>query len=223
MRDFKSVCSYCNKTVPRQQIKKCANCQMVRYCSRDCQKAAWPTHKRCCSTTLRDELEKDVDAAEKNAQFTKWLNFWRETFYKWSLIAMHLSKHPHDRLSTHCFVVEVERNWDAPSSSPGKYYRMADGNVLSRDEVHQMFLEMSTPQDAVDSWKTDIRGNETVQIVIFAEGLVRMIWFSIRDIEQRRTPIAHPEARALSDYIAEEWAVMLQRIINSGDPKFLNI
>ncbi len=42
------TCSHCAEKIG---IKKCSGCSKnstVRYCSRDCQLAAWPAHKACC-------------------------------------------------------------------------------------------------------------------------------------------------------------------------------
>ena len=39
-------CSFCGKKVG---LKRCSGCSNhVRYCSRECQLAAWPTHKAAC-------------------------------------------------------------------------------------------------------------------------------------------------------------------------------
>jgi len=43
-------CAVCNKGPPEVTLKHCAKCQSssIRYCSRDCQKADWKTHKKIC-------------------------------------------------------------------------------------------------------------------------------------------------------------------------------
>ena len=39
-------CVICHKT---ENLKKCAKCSTTPYCSRDCQKADWKTHKKLCA------------------------------------------------------------------------------------------------------------------------------------------------------------------------------
>ena len=40
-------CHHCSEYKAR--MKKCSNCGSVRYCSEECQRMAWPTHKKACS------------------------------------------------------------------------------------------------------------------------------------------------------------------------------
>ena len=40
-------CAACGKHAPRS---KCARCRRVSYCGADCQRRAWPEHKRWCCT-----------------------------------------------------------------------------------------------------------------------------------------------------------------------------
>jgi hypothetical protein len=39
------ICETCGK---REEIKRCAKCKLVAYCSRDCQKSNWTKHKKIC-------------------------------------------------------------------------------------------------------------------------------------------------------------------------------
>ncbi|KAB5551435.1 hypothetical protein GE09DRAFT_172457, partial [Coniochaeta sp. 2T2.1] len=43
-----SACQTCQKSPPEVTIKKCAKCSTTPYCSRDCQKADWKSHKKTC-------------------------------------------------------------------------------------------------------------------------------------------------------------------------------
>lgn len=48
-RDGGECCDGCGADAP---TKLCANCGVARYCSRECQLAAWPTHKWTCSAAV---------------------------------------------------------------------------------------------------------------------------------------------------------------------------
>ena len=43
-----SGCEVCGRETP---VKKCAGCRGVQYCSADCQKADWKSHKGQCQNT----------------------------------------------------------------------------------------------------------------------------------------------------------------------------
>lgn len=44
-------CNTCKKSPPEvPNLKRCAKCWNTSYCSRDCQKADWKTHKKTCRT-----------------------------------------------------------------------------------------------------------------------------------------------------------------------------
>ncbi|KAI9056924.1 hypothetical protein FKP32DRAFT_1598804 [Trametes sanguinea] len=56
----KLQCSHCGKMEQhiKGKLKRCAGCTIARYCSRECQKNAWPTHKEFCrrpSTTAQSD------------------------------------------------------------------------------------------------------------------------------------------------------------------------
>ena len=56
------VCDYCNKR-SETKLRACGKCKFVFYCGADCQRKAWPTHKKECGSAL-DRL---CLALERNA------------------------------------------------------------------------------------------------------------------------------------------------------------
>lgn len=45
-------CGYCKQQPHEQQFRVCGKCQLLSYCSSECQKAAWRTHKQVCKEPL---------------------------------------------------------------------------------------------------------------------------------------------------------------------------
>ncbi len=57
---FNSQCNLPNREVERSKMLSCARCGDANYCSRECQKAAWPEHKELCN------LNADLNAKWKS-------------------------------------------------------------------------------------------------------------------------------------------------------------
>ncbi|OAX37408.1 hypothetical protein K503DRAFT_237719 [Rhizopogon vinicolor AM-OR11-026] len=114
--DFKGRCMYCNTNVGRDKVKTCGRCRLVRYCSKECQVASWKIHKLRCNPNLREKLAKDPVGYALNTALSKWINNWRGELHRWALWAMDLANSPPDQLATHCFVIEIERRMNPPSS-----------------------------------------------------------------------------------------------------------
>lgn len=70
LQDHKFTCRTCNKKYEKV-LSKCAKCKIAPYCSADCQRKDWPTHKTYCKSSattekalgLSDNDQKLVDAA----------------------------------------------------------------------------------------------------------------------------------------------------------------
>lgn len=56
-----SDCSYCGKIESNDEsFKKCGNCELYRYCSKDCQRKDWPQHKKICKLPPGQEVLRDA-------------------------------------------------------------------------------------------------------------------------------------------------------------------
>lgn len=75
-----------------------------RYCSRECQRLAWPTHKQHCEAlaAMRDLLKQPEyrQARVESAMLTKWLLTWSDVVVGCGLLGMDIIRHP-DRPRTH--------------------------------------------------------------------------------------------------------------------------
>ncbi|KAK7178332.1 hypothetical protein PSPO01_15620 [Paraphaeosphaeria sporulosa] len=60
MANTSSHCSTCQKVAP--DLKRCAKCRSVYYCSRDCQKSDWKLHKKICSKNAIPTSSQHTDA-----------------------------------------------------------------------------------------------------------------------------------------------------------------
>jgi len=43
------ACSGCKDEFPKMNLKRCSRCLIVQYCSKECMKKSWPTHKQFCT------------------------------------------------------------------------------------------------------------------------------------------------------------------------------
>ncbi|KAF9052270.1 hypothetical protein BDZ89DRAFT_423180 [Hymenopellis radicata] len=202
----KDYCNYCMKTFGRENLRSCGRC---RYCSRSCQKEAWPTHKQGCNTKLRDAIADDPDAEAMNNALSKWVNAWKLSLHSWSYWSMNLARRERDYLPTSVFFVKLTRRWDTQNSA--QLFRLTEGAVLTREDIIRKMHQVGAPQDSIDSWT--VRGNDAVQIAVEAEGFLRFLWFSFRDADDR----FKREPTRLADEMAAQWLPYLKNAIETGD------
>lgn len=80
-----NTCSQCEKTA--QKIMRCGKCKVVSYCSVECQREAWPTHKKTChkpptlSTPLKPTSAGAPSPSLSSFQSLKEAQDWASTFY----------------------------------------------------------------------------------------------------------------------------------------------
>eukprot|EP01099_Mayorella_cantabrigiensis_P009023 TRINITY_DN962_c0_g1_i1.p1 TRINITY_DN962_c0_g1~~TRINITY_DN962_c0_g1_i1.p1 ORF type:complete len:516 (-),score=120.40 TRINITY_DN962_c0_g1_i1:218-1765(-) len=71
-----NTCDQCNKHF--EKLLRCGKCKVVRYCSADCQKKAWPQHKLVCGKKVEPPQARPVpskeieeDEEEENVKYTE--------------------------------------------------------------------------------------------------------------------------------------------------------
>lgn len=210
-------CNYCNEKVGKSNLKKCSQCRFVKYCSRDCQKAAWPTHKQSCLVAVDfHKTIKERGNEEFVIAFNKWLDCWRGTFFDMALSAMDLANHPPDRLATHTILILLARNEPRPAERV-RWFRMTAGEVLSREECVTAFRDFGMTEEHIEEWKRDARGECTVQLNLMCEEHTRMLWFSKSDREGLRSV-----DKATSASLAASWEQAMIAKIDRGYPGMQN-
>ena len=48
--DLDIECAPCLKRGSQTELRRCAGCKSFSYCSKDCQRSDWPSHKRLCKS-----------------------------------------------------------------------------------------------------------------------------------------------------------------------------
>lgn len=58
------TCAGCLKKKPKEEMKRCARCKLRWYCSSECQKRHWPSHRFECKVSMEDRLQNVADQLE---------------------------------------------------------------------------------------------------------------------------------------------------------------
>ena len=80
------ACALPSCMTPHAKLKKCSGCQVVSYCSVDCQRTHWPDHKTFCkktATQMKQFYDKNntlqIATGEKNGQKSVEIQNWINT------------------------------------------------------------------------------------------------------------------------------------------------
>ncbi|KAH8833895.1 hypothetical protein DL96DRAFT_1810276 [Flagelloscypha sp. PMI_526] len=209
----KNICSCCQKNVGAANLKKCSKCNLVRYCSRECQKQAWNLgHKKSCARAMPNSAA-SPDMQEMLVMFEKWLKLWRMKISSICFKAYNLSaQYPKDRLATHVFVLALkERSGKFPAKLS---FEMDWGAIVPREEVLEMWDDIPS---GLQDWYDDRRGDKTAQILILIGGHVRSIWFSVRELEPLFAQSYFGIHMGL--LYEEAWPRALRKAIDIGNPE----
>lgn len=82
-------------------------------------------------------------------------------------------------------------------------------------QFEKMLHDLDCPEDQIQERLSDRRGNETVQIAVICEGMLRFIWYSLREPALQ----TDSKKKEFSRYLAEDWQDKLEDILQSGKSK----
>nr|GAT48226.1 predicted protein [Mycena chlorophos] len=103
-----SFCEHCNLCVPKKQGKldTCGRCKCVRYCSRQCQIAHWPIHKKLCRSP--EQLAAEGHTAQEQ-RLAQWRDCWMQGLTAYALWSANLSRNTDPGyLLFHTYCVEIK-------------------------------------------------------------------------------------------------------------------
>ncbi|KAJ6616291.1 hypothetical protein B0H10DRAFT_2038186 [Mycena sp. CBHHK59/15] len=137
-------CYLCNET---GNIRKCARCQVARYCSPECQKADWRHHKQTCmdhkahlKTYAVPSLQDDVKT------FMKWNDSWRDALLTWGAFAADLANRPPGYLLDHNFFICLEKQPDAAKNPARSKFQVIVAEMRSKEQMLGVFRHIPDMQ-----------------------------------------------------------------------------
>jgi splicing suppressor protein 51 len=127
-------CEYCDKTAANavvERLQQCAGCKLTLYCSKECQKADWKTHKKECRTLASENSGPSAESKRKESQVADWYKQFQNPVLGIS------RKETYQRLID-CFRLRLddERNWWGRLRGPHD----PNKNVDPRPDFHDFLL-----------------------------------------------------------------------------------
>ncbi|KAJ7470132.1 hypothetical protein B0H11DRAFT_2041503 [Mycena galericulata] len=138
------MCENC--TVRRMDLRRCAGCGIVRYCSKECQKAHWKEHKPHC--VLNAEMSKKAEAlgsdySDRLKAIGKWCDAFSIPIGAASASALSIMTHP-ERIDEFVLVIYVD--FLGPAAKAPYTHDIVDAAVLPLDELRARALKVSQQQ-----------------------------------------------------------------------------
>ncbi|KAF7302122.1 hypothetical protein MIND_00779000 [Mycena indigotica] len=162
-------CFYCENPGP---LRKCARCEIARYCSQECQKKDWkPTHKAVCfnrKERLSDPTNPLLDQYMKD--YIKWNKTWQDPILAWGLLAANLANQPEDYLTNHTYYVILKRRSQTKGHIPAPArFEVTMGGMRHDSEIIEEYRAIPNAeysQSLLRDFKKAPRANNCIRCVV---------------------------------------------------------
>lgn len=94
-------------------------------------------------------------------------------------------------------------------------FQMTKGQVMSRNEFANTMREMKCPEESVQQWLRETRGDDTGLICLILEGTFRFLWFSVRNLTKYKNMDREFSKKAYATW-AEDLAMQIEQGWRAG-------
>ncbi|TDL20787.1 hypothetical protein BD410DRAFT_790458 [Rickenella mellea] len=190
-----------------QKFRMCGGCMITQYCSQDCQKSHWPSHKAICQHTTsviaaaKQEPSTDENVAKNLRKFCSA----HQTLLSWSAFqALQLKRLPANVRQSALLIELSARN----SSDPNRRLAVASTHIVPRS-----YVESRDPLVAQDIQRREERcrrsgGIGTAVVMIQCGGVCQIM------------PVECDPPSKITWDTREDWADILTRYVESGRTDF---
>ncbi|KAF9456986.1 hypothetical protein BDZ94DRAFT_1203510 [Collybia nuda] len=216
-------CFFCTKTLTKNQVKRCSQCLLVTYCSKECQKSSWKaSHKWNCQKASYTGSGKMPSKPEKfspewmelevEKSLSRWIYAWRVYFQGCAQRCLDLANHPPERVMTHCMQLVVQpRN---SNGDPAKQYSIIKTDVVSVSHIRERFPKLKVVIDPTDFSR--LRFMIIMQNALDHVMTVRLVqWNDFNIGEWRKID------KKVGADLAEGWGGRLRVAVETRDPSQL--
>jgi len=206
----------CDQCLDGQKtLRRCSSCKLVRYCSRECQRAHWKQHQPCCQVNvdlhrLRERINPII--AERQKTFEKWCVKNSEHITQAALSALEIMRGGGDRevIETRVFLVyiDVVEKVSSTSSMPKFVRGIRDARRTSMTEIHKLLRSrFAGGYDSVERYLAHRPG--VMRILIIDDGLpVPFDTYTMPTFVDSRTALFSP--------FDPSWLPRLKRDVEKG-------
>ncbi|KAK7050701.1 MYND-type domain-containing protein, partial [Favolaschia claudopus] len=138
------ICENC--TARRIDLRRCAGCAVVRYCSKECQKAHWKEHKPYCQSNIERAKQAEAlgpDYSEQLKAIGKWCDDFSIPIGCASASALDLMHHP-EHVDSYVLIIYVD--YLGPTAKSPYTHDIIDAEVLPLATLRLKALSISPEQ-----------------------------------------------------------------------------